>query len=57
MTESDEVMTIAQSLWRMMALIRAVEERIGELVSAGMIKTPCHLSIGQRRFPPESAPF
>jgi TPP-dependent pyruvate/acetoin dehydrogenase alpha subunit len=31
----------------MMLLIRLVEERIGELVSAGEIKTPCHLSIGQ----------
>lgn len=30
-----------------MLLIRLVEERIGELVSAGEIKTPCHLSIGQ----------
>ncbi len=40
-------MTVGQSLLRMMLLIRAVEERIGELVSAGEIKTPCHLSIGQ----------
>ena len=40
-------MRVGQSLLRMMLLIRAVEERIGELVSAGEIKTPCHLSIGQ----------
>lgn len=37
----------SRSLLRMMLLIRLVEERIGELVSAGEIKTPCHLSIGQ----------
>ena len=48
---SDEVMTIEQSLWRMMVLIRAVENRIGELVLAGEIKTPCHLSIGQEAIP------
>ncbi|WP_213040304.1 thiamine pyrophosphate-dependent dehydrogenase E1 component subunit alpha [Nitrospira defluvii] len=44
-------MTIEQSLWRMMVLIRAVENRIGELVLAGEIKTPCHLSIGQEAIP------
>jgi len=48
---SNEVMTIEQSLWRMMVLIRAVEDRIGELVLAGEIKTPCHLSIGQEAIP------
>lgn len=42
---------VEQSLWRIMVLIRAVEERIGELVSAGEIKTPCHLSIGQEAIP------
>lgn len=41
------MMSVEQSLWRTMLLIRAVEERIGQLVSAGEIKTPCHLSIGQ----------
>lgn len=40
-------MTLGRSLLRMMLLIRAAEERIGELVSAGEIHTPCHLSIGQ----------
>ena len=44
-------MSIEQSLWRMMVLIRAVEDRIGELVAAGEIKTPCHLSIGQEAIP------
>lgn len=39
--------TLRPSLWRMMSLIRAVEERIGDLVAAKEIKTPCHLSIGQ----------
>lgn len=51
MTASDENMHIDQSLWRMMVLIRAVEARIGELVTAGEIKTPCHLSIGQEAIP------
>ncbi len=45
--ESRQAMSVVQPLWRMMVLIRAVEERIGELVAAGEIKTPCHLSIGQ----------
>lgn len=44
-------MSVEQSLWRMMVLIRAVEDRIGELVLAGEIKTPCHLSIGQEAIP------
>ena len=48
---SNEVMNVEQSLWRMMVLIRAVEDRIGELVLAGEIKTPCHLSIGQEAIP------
>ena len=49
--ESGELMSIGQSLWRMMVLIRAVEERIGDLVTTGEIKTPCHLSIGQEAIP------
>lgn len=32
---------------RMMLLIRLVEERIGDGVTAGEIATPCHLGIGQ----------
>lgn len=51
MNASDDRGTIEQALWRMMVLIRVVEERIGELVSAGEIKTPCHLSIGQEAIP------
>jgi TPP-dependent pyruvate/acetoin dehydrogenase alpha subunit len=34
-------------LYRSMVLIRVTEERIAELVTAGEIKTPCHLYIGQ----------
>lgn len=37
--------------FRGMCRIRAAEERIGELVTAGEIKTPCHLSIGQEAIP------
>ena len=51
MNASDEIRTIELALWRMMVLIRAVEERIGELVSTGEITTPCHLSIGQEAIP------
>ena len=32
---------------RLMLTIRIVEEKIGELVSEGLAKTPCHLAIGQ----------
>jgi TPP-dependent pyruvate/acetoin dehydrogenase alpha subunit len=35
------------SVLRTMLLVRAVEERIGELVQSREIKTPCHLCIGQ----------
>ena len=51
MNVSDEVMNLDQTLWRMMLLIRGAEQRIGELVSEGAIKTPCHLSIGQEAIP------
>ena len=51
MNASDDRGTIEQALWRMMVLIRVVEERIGELVSTGDIHTPCHLSIGQEAIP------
>lgn len=51
MNASDEAMNLDQSLWRMMLLIRGAEQRIGELVSEGAIKTPCHLSIGQEAIP------
>ena len=30
-----------------MMLIRAAEERIGDAVTEGMVKCPCHLAIGQ----------
>jgi len=32
---------------RLMLIIRIVEEKIGELVLEGSVKTPCHLGIGQ----------
>jgi TPP-dependent pyruvate/acetoin dehydrogenase alpha subunit len=32
---------------RRMILIRAAEERIGEMVSKGSVRCPCHLAIGQ----------
>lgn len=35
------------SMYKKMVEIRLVEERIGELVSKGEIKTPCHLYIGE----------
>lgn len=35
------------SMYKKMVEIRLVEERIGDLVSKGEIKTPCHLYIGE----------
>lgn len=35
------------SLYRTMARIRETEERLADLVTAGEVKTPCHLYIGQ----------
>ncbi len=37
----------AESYLRMMILIRTTEEAIADLVVAGVIRTPCHLGIGQ----------
>jgi pyruvate dehydrogenase E1 component alpha subunit len=34
-------------LLRTMMLIRRTEEQIGDLVTAGLVRTPCHLGIGQ----------
>ena len=36
---------------RLMLLIRKAEERIADMVSAGIIKCPCHLAIGQEAIP------
>ena len=36
---------------RGMVLIRAAEERIGDMVSAGKVRCPCHLAIGQEAPP------
>ena len=38
---------LIKSLYLTMLRIRVFEERVGELVEAGEIKTPCHLYIGQ----------
>jgi len=35
------------NMYTMMARIRKFEERVGDLVSEGKIRTPCHLYIGQ----------
>jgi len=37
----------ARAMLELMLLIRAAEERIGEAVTAGEVKCPCHLAIGQ----------
>src|SRR5215510_10842822 len=34
-------------LWRTMVCIRLFEERLADLVEAGEVRCPCHLSIGQ----------
>lgn len=38
---------VARAMLERMMLIRAAEERIGEAVTAGEVKCPCHLAIGQ----------
>ena len=37
----------ARAMLELMLLIRTAEERIGEAVTAGEVKCPCHLAIGQ----------
>lgn len=44
-SEQDKETLIRQL--KMMMTIRSVEEKIADMVSAGKIKCPCHLSIGQ----------
>lgn len=41
--EPDLLKSYLHSMW----LIRYVEEQIGELVKEGVVRTPCHLGIGQ----------
>ena len=38
---------VACAMLERMMLIRAAEERIGDAVTEGMVKCPCHLAIGQ----------
>ena len=44
--EGDDVEALLAGLQRMI-LIRVVEEKIGDMVSQGVVKCPCHLAIGQ----------
>jgi pyruvate dehydrogenase E1 component alpha subunit len=44
-------MDLVLQLYRTMLLIRLTEERIGTLVEAKEIRTPCHLCIGQEAIP------
>ena len=44
--ERDENEALLSGLQRMI-LIRVVEEKIGDMVSQGVVKCPCHLAIGQ----------
>ena len=38
---------VARAMLERMMLIRAAEERIGDAVTEGVVKCPCHLAIGQ----------
>ncbi|MEO5588893.1 MAG: hypothetical protein ABIS03_04845, partial [Gemmatimonadaceae bacterium] len=44
--EGDDAVSLREGLERMI-LIRVVEEKIGDMVSQGVVKCPCHLAIGQ----------
>ena len=44
--DGDDVDALLAGLQRMI-LIRVVEEKIGDMVSQGVVKCPCHLAIGQ----------
>ncbi len=44
--EADDIDALTTGLQRMI-LIRVVEEKIGDMVSQGVVKCPCHLAIGQ----------
>jgi pyruvate dehydrogenase E1 component alpha subunit len=44
--ELDDTEALLAGLQRMI-LIRVVEEKIGDMVSQGVVKCPCHLAIGQ----------
>lgn len=44
--DADDTEALLAGLQRMI-LIRVVEEKIGDMVSQGVVKCPCHLAIGQ----------
>jgi len=44
--DADDAEALLAGLQRMI-LIRVVEEKIGDMVSQGVVKCPCHLAIGQ----------
>jgi len=44
--DADDKEALMAGLQRMI-LIRVVEEKIGDMVSQGVVKCPCHLAIGQ----------
>jgi pyruvate dehydrogenase E1 component alpha subunit len=44
--DSEDTQALLAGLQRMI-LIRVVEEKIGDMVSQGVVKCPCHLAIGQ----------
>jgi pyruvate dehydrogenase E1 component alpha subunit len=44
--DGDDIEALLAGLQRMI-LIRVVEEKIGDMVSQGVVKCPCHLAIGQ----------
>lgn len=44
--DADDTTALLNGLQRMI-LIRVVEEKIGDMVSQGVVKCPCHLAIGQ----------
>ena len=46
MIDADDTEALLAGLQRMI-LIRVVEEKIGDMVSQGVVKCPCHLAIGQ----------
>ena len=44
---ADTPTEVARAMLEQMMLIRAAEEQIGDAVTEGMVKCPCHLAIGQ----------
>jgi len=48
---SEPNLSVFRNMYYAMLRIRRFEERVGELIEAGEIKTPCHLCIGQEAIP------